>query len=132
MSLVEWNYAVGNQEMLAIFMSCHYLHFYIRGARHPVEVLTDHHNFQRFMTTKLFMGCQARWSETLSSDNHNIVCNAGKRNFANAPSHQPDCTKVLEDPIRALEGLCAATVLTVHCNAMFCLRQLYVVDVKEH
>jgi hypothetical protein len=56
----ERNYAVGDQEMLAIVMSCcHWCH-YLEGARHPVEVLTDHHNLQRFMTTKALMGWQVR------------------------------------------------------------------------
>jgi hypothetical protein len=69
----ERNYAVGNQEMLAIVMSCcHWCH-YLEGARHPVEVLTDHYNLQRFMTTKSLTRRQARWWETLSGYNLYIV-----------------------------------------------------------
>jgi hypothetical protein len=44
MSPAERNYAVGDQEMLAIVMSCRHWRHYLEGARHPVEVLTDHHN----------------------------------------------------------------------------------------
>ncbi len=89
-----------------------------------MEVLTDHHNLQRFMTTKLLMGRQVRWWETLSGYNLNIVYRAGKKNPADAPSRRPDYA-------RAPEGLCAATVLTAHCNAAFCLRQLYAAAVQE-
>jgi hypothetical protein len=61
MSLAERNYAVGDQEMLAIVMSCRHWRHYLQGTRHSVEVLTDHHNLQRFMTTKSLTGWQVRW-----------------------------------------------------------------------
>jgi hypothetical protein len=61
MSPAERNYTVGAQEMLAIVMSCRHWQHYLEGARYPVEVLTDHHNLQRFMTTKSLTGRQARW-----------------------------------------------------------------------
>jgi hypothetical protein len=60
MSPVEQNYAVGNQEMLAIVMSCCHWHHYLEGMRYPVEVLTDHHDLHRFMTTKSLTGWQVR------------------------------------------------------------------------
>jgi hypothetical protein len=60
MSQAKCNYTVSDQEMLAIVMSCRYWQHYLEGARHLVEVLTDHHNLQRFMTTKSRMGRQAR------------------------------------------------------------------------
>jgi hypothetical protein len=56
MSLAECNYTVSNQEMLAIVMSCRHWQHYLEGARYPVEVLTDHHNLQRLMTTKSLTG----------------------------------------------------------------------------
>jgi hypothetical protein len=33
--------------------------------------------------------------------------------------------------VRALEGCCTATILTAHCNATFCLWQLYAAAVQE-
>jgi hypothetical protein len=90
MSPAERNYAVGDQEMLAIVMSCHHWRHYLEGARHPVEVLTDHHNLQRFMTTKSLTGRQVRWWETLSGYNLNIVYREGKKNPADALSCWPD------------------------------------------
>jgi hypothetical protein len=124
MSPAEWNYAVGDQKMLAIVMSCRYWRHYLEGARHPVEVLTDHHNLQRFMTTKSLMGQQALWWETLSGYNLNIVYRAGKMNPANTPSCWPDDARVPE-------GRCAATILTAHCSTTFRLRQLYAAAVQE-
>jgi hypothetical protein len=56
MSPAEQNYTVGDQEMLAIIMSCRHWQHYLEGIRHPVEVLTDYHNLQRFMTTKSLTG----------------------------------------------------------------------------
>jgi hypothetical protein len=103
--------------------SCNWCN-YLEGARHLVEALTDHHNLQRLMTTKLLTGWQMRWWETLSGYNLNIVYTVGKKNPADAPSHQPDYA-------RALEGRCAAMRPAVHCNATFCLWQLYAAAVQE-
>jgi hypothetical protein len=124
MSPAERNYIVDNQEILAIVMSCRHWHHYLEGARHSVEVPTNYHILQRFMTTKSLTGRQARWWETLSGYNLSIVYRASKMNPADAPSRRPDYA-------RAPEGLCAAIVLTARCNAVFCLRQLYAVAVYE-
>ncbi len=124
MAPAERNYTVGDQDMLAIVRSCcHWCH-YLEGARHPVEVLTDHHNLQRFMATKALTGRQARWWGTLSGYNLNIVYKTGSKNPANAPSGRPNYGRVPE-------GCCAATVLTARCNAVFCLQELYVAAVAK-
>jgi hypothetical protein len=115
----------GDQEMLTNIMSCRHLRHYLERARHLVEVLTDYHNLQWFMTTKSLKGQQARWWETLSSYNLNIVYRAGKKNPANAPSHWPDYTRVPE-------GRYAPTILTARCNTTFCLQQLYATAVQEN
>jgi hypothetical protein len=124
MASAKRNYTVGDQEILAIVMSCRHWHYYFEGARHPVEVLTDHHNLLRFMTTNAFTGRQALWLETLLGYNLNIVYRAGSKNPADAPSRWPDYGKVPE-------GQCAATVLTAGCNATFRLQQLYAAAVAK-
>jgi hypothetical protein len=87
MSTAERNYTVGDQEMLAIVISfCHWRH-YLEGARHPVEVLTDYHYLQKFMTNKSLTGWQVHRWETLSCYNLNIVYRAGKKSPVDAPSH---------------------------------------------
>jgi hypothetical protein len=60
MSLAEMNYAVRNQEMLTIVIQYHHWRYHLEDARHPVEVLTDHHNLQMFMTTKSPTSWQVR------------------------------------------------------------------------
>ncbi len=90
MAPAKRNYTVGDQEMLGIVMSCCHRRHYLDSARHPVEVLTDHHNLQRFMTTKALTERQARWWETLSGYNLNIVYRAGSKNQADPPSHRPN------------------------------------------
>jgi hypothetical protein len=117
MSPAEQKYTVGNQEMLAIVMSCCYWRCYVKGARHPVEVLTDYYNFKMFMSTKSLTSQQACWWEKLSGYNLHIVYRVGKKNPATALSCQPEYTKIPK-------GLCVATVLTAPCNATFHFQEL--------
>jgi hypothetical protein len=74
--------------------------------------LTDHLNLLRFMTTKSLTGWQVHWWETLSGYNLNMVYRAGKKNAADAHSHQLDNA-------RALEGRCVTIILTVRRDAEF-------------
>jgi hypothetical protein len=60
MAPAEWNYTVGDLEMLALVMSCHHLRHYLEGTRHAVKVLTDNHNLQMFITTNLLTRRQVR------------------------------------------------------------------------
>lgn len=57
--------------------------------------------------------------------NPNIVYWAGKTNLANAPRNGLDYA-------RAPEGLCAVTVFTAHCNAMFGHQQLSTAAIQEY
>jgi hypothetical protein len=125
MSLLEQNYSVDNQEMLAIVMSCHRWRHYLKGTRRKVEVLTDYRNLLRFITTKSLLGWQARWWRTILSFHLNVVYRAGKKNPANDPNHWPDYVK-------APEGLCTATVLTARYNMTFCLWQLYAAAIQAY
>jgi hypothetical protein len=52
MSDAKRNYAVGDEEMLAIVKSCRHWRYYLEGNKYPVRVLTDHHNLQEFMKKK--------------------------------------------------------------------------------
>jgi hypothetical protein len=101
--------------LLLVTLRCVYvLARFSLNTRHLVEVLTDHHNLQRLMTTKSLIGWLASWWEMLSGYNVNIVYKGDKNNPANTSSHRLDYTK-------ALKGCCAATILTAHCNTKFCL-----------
>ena len=66
------NYDVHDKELLAIFEAfkiwCHYL----KGSPTPIDVVTDHKNFEYFSTTKLLTHCQVHWSECLCQFNLTI------------------------------------------------------------
>jgi len=62
LSLVEWNYKIHDKEMLAIICALEEWRHFLEGARHPVEIWTDHKNLEYFMTAKKLNRCQARWS----------------------------------------------------------------------
>jgi hypothetical protein len=86
MAPAERNYTVSNQEMCAIVMSCcHWCH-YLKGARHLVGALTDHHDLQRFMTLTALTGRQARRWETQLGNNFKIGHKACLKNLAEALS----------------------------------------------
>jgi hypothetical protein len=66
MGSAELNYDIYDKEMLAIVESFKQWRAYLEGARHTVQVYTDHNNLQFFTTTKKLSRRQARWSEYLS------------------------------------------------------------------
>jgi RNase H-like domain found in reverse transcriptase len=66
LSEVECNYEIHNTEMLAIIRALEEWHHYLEGARHPVEIWTDHKNLEYFRVAQKLNRCQARWSLSLS------------------------------------------------------------------
>jgi hypothetical protein len=48
LNLVEWNYEIHDTEMLAIIRGLEEWRHYLEGARHPVEIWTDHRNLEYF------------------------------------------------------------------------------------
>jgi len=59
---VEQNYEIHNKEMLAIIHALEEWRHFLEEVTHPVEIWTDHKNFEYFMTAKKLNYCQARWS----------------------------------------------------------------------
>src|SRR3981189_1705588 len=66
LSPVEHNYEIHDIEMLAIIRGFEEWHHYLEGARHPIEVLTDHKNLKYFRVVQKLNHQQARWSLYLS------------------------------------------------------------------
>jgi len=62
LSPVERNYEIHDKEMLAIIRALEEWRHFLEGARHPVEIWTDHKNLEYFMTAKKLNCRQARWS----------------------------------------------------------------------
>jgi hypothetical protein len=118
LSTVERNYEIHDKEMLAIIRALEEWRHFLEGAKHKVEVWTDHKNLQYFMTTQKLNRRQARWSLYLSrfdiSLHHRPGRSMGK---PDALSRRPDHGDGAKDnadimllkpelfAIRALEGV---------------------------
>jgi hypothetical protein len=63
---VERNYEIHDTEMLAIIRGLEEWRHYLKGARHPVEIWTDHKNLEYFQVAQKLNCRQARWSLYLS------------------------------------------------------------------
>jgi hypothetical protein len=63
---VEKNYEIHNTEMLAIIQGLEEWRHYLEGARHPVEIWTDHKNLEYFRVSQKLNCRQARWLLYLS------------------------------------------------------------------
>ncbi|GLB35238.1 putative retrotransposable element tf2 155 kda protein type 1-like [Lyophyllum shimeji] len=60
LNAVERNYEIHDKEMLAIIRALEEWRHFLEGARHKVEVYTDHKNLQYFLTAKKLNRRQAR------------------------------------------------------------------------
>ena len=57
LSPAEHNYNIYDKEMLAVICALEQWHHYLKGAKHPVQILTDHKNLEYFMTAQK-LNCQ--------------------------------------------------------------------------
>ncbi|GLB34315.1 putative retrotransposable element tf2 155 kda protein type 1-like [Lyophyllum shimeji] len=121
LNAVERNYEIHDKEMLAIIRALEEWRHFLEGARHKVEIYTDHKNLQYFLTAKKLNRRQARWSLYLA--NFDFVlhhCPGRSMGKPDALSRRPDhgdgsadnADIVLLKPeffaVRALQGLIAA------------------------
>ncbi|GLB45948.1 putative retrotransposable element tf2 155 kda protein type 1-like [Lyophyllum shimeji] len=67
LNAVERNYEIHDKEMLAIIRALEEWRHFLEGARHKVEIYTDHKNLQYFLTAKKLNRRQARWSLYLAN-----------------------------------------------------------------
>jgi hypothetical protein len=63
----ELNYDIYDKELLAIVECFQSWRQYLKGAKHTIQVFTNHNNLQYFTTTKQLSRRQARWSERLAN-----------------------------------------------------------------
>ena len=66
LSAVERNYEIHDKEMLAIIRALEEWRHFLEGARHTVEIWTDHKNLEYFRTAQNLNKRQAHWSLYLS------------------------------------------------------------------
>jgi len=77
LSPVERNYEIHDKEMLAIIWALEEWRHFLEGARHPVEIWTDHKNLEYFMTAKKLNHRQAWWSLYLARFDFKLVHRPG-------------------------------------------------------
>ena len=53
---------------------------YLEGARHQVQVISDHQNLELFQTTKVLNRRQARWAQELAGYGFKIYFRPGRQN----------------------------------------------------
>jgi hypothetical protein len=75
---VERNYEIHDTEMLAIIRGLEEWRYYLEGARHPVEIWTDHKNLEYFQVAQKLNRRQARWSLYLSCFNFTLYHKPGR------------------------------------------------------
>ena len=78
MSPAEWNYGIGDKELLAIIACVKRWHMYLHVV--PFLIYTDHHNLQNFGTKALLNRRQARWAGLLAQYEFNIHFRPSKAN----------------------------------------------------
>jgi len=78
LSPVERNYEIHDKEMLAIIHALEEWRHFLEGARHPVEIWTDHKNLEYFMTAKKLNRRQARWSLYLARFDFKLTHHPGR------------------------------------------------------
>ena len=78
LSLVEQNYEIHNKEMLTIIRALEEWRHFLEGARHPVEIWTDHKNLEYFMMAKKLNHRQAQWSLYLACFDFKLVHRPGR------------------------------------------------------
>src|SRR5882762_1930452 len=73
LSPAEHNYNIYDKEMLANMHALEQWPHYLEGAKHPVQILTNHKNLEYFMTAQKLNHRQAHWSLYLSRFDINMM-----------------------------------------------------------
>jgi RNase H-like domain found in reverse transcriptase len=101
---VERNYDVHDKEMLRIIPALEAWRHYLEGAKHEVEIWTDHTNLQYFMCAKKLNHHQAHWAQFLSCFNFHLIHKSGSlMKKADALSRRSDHQKGVENNIMLLK-----------------------------
>lgn len=86
----ERNWEVYDQELYAIVHAFKMWRHYLEGAKHTVQVITDHDNLRGMRAVSKLNGRQTRWTHFLSGFDFEIFHRPGVKNPADAPSRRPD------------------------------------------
>jgi RNase H-like domain found in reverse transcriptase len=98
LNVVKQNYEIHNKEMLVVMRSLKEWRHFLEGAKHKVEIWTDHKNLEYLMTMKKLNCRQACWSLYLSRFDFMMHHHPGKSmGKCDALSQHADHTNGLED-----------------------------------
>lgn len=100
----EVNYEIHDKELLAIVDSFARWRQYLEGAKHRIDVFSDHQNLSYFTTAKILNRRQARWAQQLASYWFIIHYRPGRQNdkadvLSRLPQHQPEKGGAEDQPI---------------------------------
>src|ERR1700716_4060531 len=76
----EINFDIHDKELLAIVDSMTRWRHYLEGAKHWIQVFSDHHNLAYFQTAKVLNRRQARWAQLLAGFDFVINFKPGSQN----------------------------------------------------
>ena len=76
----EINYETADKELLAIVDCLKRWRRYLEGAKHQVQVISDHQNLELFQTTMVLNRRQARWARELAGYDFKIIFRPGRQN----------------------------------------------------
>jgi hypothetical protein len=97
----ERNYCTFDQEMLALYHACKGWRHYLEGAKHQVEIVTDHQPLVHIPDTEHRTRKQARIVAYLQSFDFKLVYKPGKGNIADPLSRHPTLAVLTRSRTRA-------------------------------
>jgi len=105
----EINYEIHDKELLAIVDAFKHWRRYCEGARHQVEVFSDHQNLEYFTTTKVLNRRQAQWAQELVGIDFKIYYQPGTQNgkpdaLSRRSEYHPEKGGVENQPIMTVLG----------------------------
>ncbi len=145
MSPAEINYEIHDKELLAIVDAFTKWRHYLEGAKHKVEVFTDHQNLAYFTTAKILNRRQARWAQQLAGFWFIINYRPGAQNekadvLSRLPQHQPPKGGCEDQPITTVlhkEHFSAGAVFLLSSDRLCSIStprwtDYFVTQVKQH
>ena len=81
MAPAEGNYEIHDKELLAIIRALEQWRAELEGLKQKIQIYSDHRALEYFMTKRQLTARQARWADTLSRFNFQIMFQPGRQNM---------------------------------------------------
>jgi hypothetical protein len=94
----ERNYEIHDRELLAIIQALEEWRHFLQGAKHQIEIFTDHKNLEYFLSARKLNRRQARWSGRLADYDYVLKHKSGSSlGKPDALSRRPDHKEGMDD-----------------------------------